>query len=77
MSARCRAGLWLLILMLAAFMGARADEPPGFVGAQACAGCHAAQFDAWQGSHHALAMQPVEAATVLGDFSGAQLSISV
>ena len=54
-------------------MAVSADEPPAFVGAQACAGCHAAEFDAWKGSHHALAMQPATAATVLGDFTGAKL----
>jgi predicted CXXCH cytochrome family protein len=63
----------LIIVVLAASAGARADEPPTFVGAQACAGCHVAEFDAWHGSHHAQAMQPIGAATVLGDFSGAQL----
>ena len=42
-------------------------------GGQACAGCHSAQFHAWKGSHHGLAMQPAAAATVLGNFSGAQL----
>ena len=72
MSARWPAGLWWLILMLAAGMGTRADEPAAFVGAQACAGCHTAQFAAWQDSHHKLAMQPVAAHTVLGDFSGVQ-----
>ena len=54
-------------------MPVSAEEPPSFVGAQACAGCHAAEFDAWKGSHHALAMQPATAATVLGDFTGAKL----
>jgi len=38
-----------------------------------CTGCHAAEFDAWKGSHHARAMQPATAATVLGDFTGAKL----
>jgi predicted CXXCH cytochrome family protein len=54
-------------------MAAAAAEPASYVGAAACAGCHAAQFDAWKGSHHAMAMQPATAATVLGDFSGARL----
>jgi predicted CXXCH cytochrome family protein len=62
-----------MILALAGWMTARADEAPTFVGAQACAGCHAAEFDTWKGSHHALAMQPVTAGNVLGDFSGAQI----
>ena len=45
--------------------------PPGFVGSQACAGCHAAEAAAWQVSQHARAMQPATDATVLGDFDGA------
>ena len=28
-----------------------------YVGANACEGCHQAEFKAWQGSHHELAMQ--------------------
>src|SRR6516164_3701132 len=54
-------------------MPASAEEPPSFVGVQACAGCHTAEVDAWKGSHHALAMQPATAATVLGDFSDARI----
>ncbi len=38
------------------------------IGAQACAGCHAAELDAWKSSHHALAMRPTHPTTVLGDF---------
>jgi predicted CXXCH cytochrome family protein len=63
----------MTILSLVGRIPARADELPTFVGAQACAGCHAAEFDAWKGSHHALAMQKATEATVLGDFAGAQL----
>jgi predicted CXXCH cytochrome family protein len=59
----------VLALVLAFAAAARADDQPAFVGAQACAGCHAAQAAAWQPSHHALAMQPATSATVLGDFS--------
>ena len=54
-------------------MAAQAEEPSSFVGVPTCAGCHAAQFDAWKNSHHALAMQSATEATVLGDFAGAQL----
>ena len=53
--------------------GALADEPASYVGGQVCAGCHTVQFDAWKGSHHALAMQKAADTTVLGDFSGASL----
>lgn len=45
-----------------------------FVDDRDCAGCHAAQAAAWQGSHHALAMQQVTAQSVLGDFDGAELA---
>lgn len=44
-----------------------------FAGSDACASCHAAEFAAWGGSHHQLAMQPATETTVLGDFSGATL----
>ena len=33
-----------------------------------CATCHRAEFDAWTGSHHDLAMQVATPETVLGDF---------
>ena len=63
----------MLALALARGMPALADEPAGFVGAQVCAGCHAAEAERWEGSHHALAMQQATPATVLGDFSDARL----
>lgn len=43
----------------------------GYVGAAACRTCHEAEYSAWQGSHHDLAMQVADAGTVLGDFGGA------
>ena len=46
-----------------------AEEPAKFVGGQVCSGCHAAETESWQGSHHALAMQKVTETTVLGDFA--------
>ena len=67
------AGAMLALCLVCATSYARADEAARFVGAQACAGCHAAQLDAWRGSHHALAMQMATPETVLGDFNGAQL----
>ncbi len=39
------------------------------VGANACKQCHASEFEAWQSSHHALAMQIANEQTVLGDFN--------
>ncbi|MDG2375010.1 MAG: tetratricopeptide repeat protein [Woeseiaceae bacterium] len=47
--------------------------PPAYVGSQACSTCHLAEFERWQGSHHALAMQAANANTVLGDFSGTEI----
>lgn len=50
-----------------------APHPSGeFVGARACAGCHAGEFAAWQQSQHAKAMQHATATTVLGDFDRAR-----
>ncbi len=43
-----------------------------FVGAKACAGCHAREAAEWQGSQHAKAMQHATEATVLGDFKDAR-----
>lgn len=49
-----------------------ASQPPAtYVGASACTQCHAGALQAWQGSHHELAMQVASEATVLGDFSNA------
>ena len=44
---------------------------PEFVGRAACAGCHTEQDKLWQGSHHDLAMQEANEATVLGNFADA------
>jgi hypothetical protein len=46
------------------------DREPTFVGSTACRDCHEAPFNAWLGSHHDLAMQVADDATVLGDFGG-------
>jgi len=45
-----------------------------YVGARTCAECHRAQFDAWRGSHHDLAMQPATPETVLGNFNDVRFS---
>ncbi|NOR79604.1 MAG: ammonia-forming cytochrome c nitrite reductase subunit c552, partial [Methyloprofundus sp.] len=47
---------------------------PEYVGAQVCKACHIQQHQQWQGSHHDLAMQEVNAETVLGDFSDVTFS---
>lgn len=43
-------------------------QPATFVGSDRCRDCHAMQFNGWMGSHHQLAMQVANSATVLGDF---------
>lgn len=48
-----------------------AHAPAGYAGSQACAGCHVPETLAWKGSQHAHAMQPADAASVLGDFAKA------
>jgi predicted CXXCH cytochrome family protein len=45
-----------------------------YIGARTCAQCHAPQFEAWKGSHHALAMQEANEQTVLGDFKDAEFN---
>lgn len=45
-----------------------AAAPAQWVDEQLCQGCHAAAFQAWQGSHHSLAMQAATDASVRGDF---------
>jgi predicted CXXCH cytochrome family protein len=74
MSSLSKAALAVAIAVaLPAPIAVGADQPATFVGVQACAECHRAQFDVWKGSHHALAMQTAATATVLGDFSGKSL----
>lgn len=40
-----------------------------YIGSGVCAGCHEAQFGAWQNSHHHRAMDVASPETVLADFS--------
>lgn len=43
--------------------------PKKYIGSGECIACHQAEFAAWQGSHHALAMQVANEQSVLGDFN--------
>src|SRR5262249_244885 len=47
---------------------------PVYAGAERCAGCHAQEAEAWRHSHHAQAMQPANASTVLGNFNDARFA---
>jgi hypothetical protein len=52
------------------------DEPPTYVGSASCADCHAAEYEAWRGSQHAVAMQVADESTVLGNFADAAFHYS-
>ena len=45
-----------------------------YIGRQRCLECHQREGDAWHGSHHDLAMDVATEGTVLGDFSGVELT---
>ena len=56
-----------LALAMSPALVAAADSP--YVGATECKGCHEAEYQGWQGSHHDLAMAEASEQTVLGDFN--------
>jgi predicted CXXCH cytochrome family protein len=75
-----RIGTWLAIPLIIAFSTSceRTQAASGtattnatYVGGQACVACHPRQVEGWQGSDHALAMQPANDTAVLGDFDHA------
>jgi len=53
---------------------ASAHPPAAYVDNTTCLGCHADQGRLWSDSHHAKAMAPATADTVLGDFGGAEFT---
>lgn len=69
-----------LVLLVVLFIGvADADAPrkhpgKGFVDSAVCAECHAAEAEAWKGSHHDLAMQVANEQSVLGDFNNIEFT---
>jgi predicted CXXCH cytochrome family protein len=44
---------------------------PTYVGGHTCVACHTKEAELWKDSHHALAMQPADSSTVLGNFDNA------
>jgi predicted CXXCH cytochrome family protein len=69
-------GLWLFIGSPASGGADEVADAPvtGYVGAAVCGDCHTAEFAAWQGSHHDLAMAEATPATMLGDFADAEFT---
>jgi hypothetical protein len=63
----------ILVGIAVAASGARIDVP-GYVGNQACGGCHQSELNAWRGSHHDLAMTEPTEQTMLGDFDNAEFT---
>lgn len=55
-----------------AAQGPSAAASPTYVGADACAACHRATYDAWRTSQHRNAMLPADATSVKGRFDGRQ-----
>jgi tetratricopeptide (TPR) repeat protein len=54
----------------------RIDEPAAsFVGSAQCRDCHEPEFEAWEGSHHDLAMDLATEETVLGNFNDAEFTL--
>ncbi|MDF2231810.1 cytochrome c3 family protein [Albimonas sp. CAU 1670] len=71
-----RLAFLILPILAALAVPALAQDGPqaGYVGSEACAGCHAAEAEAWTGSHHDLAWTRPDEPHVLGDFDDAEFS---
>ena len=69
-------GMLLVVASFPSFAGRLAEAAttvanPTYVGGQACVACHPREAERWKGSDHALAMQPANNTTVLGNFDHA------
>src|SRR5689334_20651221 len=63
--------LWRVVRPSTAALSDKADRPASvYVGADSCAACHPAAYDAWRGSQHRQSMLPADAASVKGAFDG-------
>src|SRR5690349_25097638 len=68
-------------LALAAASRAATNQPSAaeradpFVGARACAACHAQMHDTWTRGRHSRMLQPAGASTVVGDFSKSSITL--
>src|SRR5579863_6512863 len=68
-------GRGVLLWVLVASASAYAAGEPVYVGAAACAKCHADIHRKWSGSRHSKMVQPATAAAVQGDFSRRQVTL--
>ncbi|QDL91097.1 hypothetical protein FDP22_04430 [Paroceanicella profunda] len=66
----------LILLWLAGWgPGPAQSQPAGYVGSQACAGCHADAMQAWADSHHALAWTLPDDGHLLADFDDSSFTL--
>ena len=63
------------ILLAAAAAPLLAATAPTYVGAAACAKCHAEAQHTWAASRHSKMLQPATAQSVKGDFSRGQVEL--
>jgi len=61
----------ICVLALATACGRAPAAKATYVGRSACVACHATEDSLWRGSHHAVAMEVADSASVLGDFDDA------
>src|SRR5579871_6003670 len=61
-----RQGSWVFLILLVAVAPLTAAT---YVGANACAKCHASEFRTWSGSRHSKMVQPATPGSVKGNFS--------
>ena len=57
---------WLIAF---AFLIAAPVSAQDYIGSDRCTACHQDAFEAWEGSHHALAWTPAEDTNILADFN--------
>ncbi len=69
------AGLAMSLFAFACTHPERSDRQPAeHAGRAVCVTCHEREANAWQGSHHDLAMARADATSVLGDFDDAEFT---
>ena len=65
--------LWLCLVAVLTPDTVHAEK--SYVGAEACRGCHASQYEAWRGSDHFQSMLPATTDHVRGDFSDQRITL--